>query len=80
MGREIVHVQVGQCGNQIGLKFWEYVCNEHGISGDGKYAAPKPAAGATPEEIVEMDRLDFVCCHRWPWKLPDMERVARWLF
>ena len=21
--REIVHVQVGQCGNQIGVKFWE---------------------------------------------------------
>ena len=21
--REIVHVQVGQCGNQIGAKFWE---------------------------------------------------------
>ena len=23
--REIVHVQAGQCGNQIGAKFWE-VC------------------------------------------------------
>jgi len=21
--REIVHIQVGQCGNQIGAKFWE---------------------------------------------------------
>ena len=21
--REIVHVQAGQCGNQIGAKFWE---------------------------------------------------------
>ena len=24
--REIVHIQAGQCGNQIGAKFWE-VCN-----------------------------------------------------
>ena len=23
MGREIVHIQAGQCGNQIGAKFWE---------------------------------------------------------
>ena len=23
--REIVHIQAGQCGNQIGAKFWE-VC------------------------------------------------------
>ena len=21
--REIVHIQAGQCGNQIGAKFWE---------------------------------------------------------
>ena len=26
--REIVHVQAGQCGNQIGSKFWEIIrCN-----------------------------------------------------
>ena len=29
--REIVHVQGGQCGNQIGAKFWEVVSDEHGI-------------------------------------------------
>ena len=37
MGREIVHVQVGQCGNQIGAKFWEVISEEHGISPDGVY-------------------------------------------
>ena len=25
MVREIVHIQTGQCGNQIGLAFWETV-------------------------------------------------------
>lgn len=29
--REIVHVQVGQCGNQVGSKFWEVVSEEHGM-------------------------------------------------
>ncbi|KAL9658536.1 hypothetical protein ABK040_006075 [Willaertia magna] len=30
--REIVHIQVGHCGNQIGTKFWETITNEHGIA------------------------------------------------
>jgi len=35
--REIVHIQVGQCGNQVGNKFWEVVSEEHGIDGSGMY-------------------------------------------
>ncbi|PQQ12814.1 Tubulin [Prunus yedoensis var. nudiflora] len=35
--REILHIQGGQCGNQIGAKFWEVVCAEHGIDGTGRY-------------------------------------------
>ncbi|KAK7681786.1 hypothetical protein QCA50_015133 [Cerrena zonata] len=35
--REIVHLQTGQCGNQIGAKFWEVVSDEHGIDRDGMY-------------------------------------------
>lgn len=35
--REILHVQVGQCGNQIGSKFWEVISEEHGIDPNGKY-------------------------------------------
>ncbi|KAK7460571.1 Tubulin beta chain (Beta tubulin) [Stygiomarasmius scandens] len=35
--REIVHLQTGQCGNQIGAKFWEVVSDEHGIERDGLY-------------------------------------------
>ena len=29
--RELVCIQGGQCGNQIGAKFWEVVSDEHGI-------------------------------------------------
>ncbi|OEL34931.1 Tubulin beta-7 chain [Dichanthelium oligosanthes] len=36
--REILHIQGGQCGNQIGAKFWEVICDEHGIDHTGKYA------------------------------------------
>ncbi|KAH7933784.1 hypothetical protein HPB49_017248 [Dermacentor silvarum] len=35
--REIVHLQVGQCGNQIGAKFWEVISDEHGIDPTGSY-------------------------------------------
>jgi tubulin beta len=40
--REIVHVQVGQCGNQIGSKFWETILNEHGIDAQGLYKGDSP--------------------------------------
>ncbi|KAF4373066.1 hypothetical protein F8388_019248 [Cannabis sativa] len=35
--REILHIQGGQCGNQIGSKFWEVICNEHGVDPTGRY-------------------------------------------
>jgi tubulin beta len=35
--REIVHIQAGQCGNQVGSKFWEVVSDEHGIDPTGSY-------------------------------------------
>ena len=37
--REIVHIQGGQCGNQIGAKFWEVRCPHH-------YIARRAAPGA----------------------------------
>ena len=37
MPREIVHMQVGQCGNQIGAKFWEIISDEHGIDTTGTW-------------------------------------------
>ncbi|EMS54798.1 Tubulin beta-1 chain [Triticum urartu] len=34
--REILHIQGGQCGNQIGAKFWEVICGEHGVDPTGQ--------------------------------------------
>mmetsp|Transcript_54489 Transcript_54489/g.116402 ORF Transcript_54489/g.116402 Transcript_54489/m.116402 type:complete len:465 (-) Transcript_54489:84-1478(-) len=35
MPREIITLQVGQCGNQIGSEFWKQLCAEHGINQRG---------------------------------------------
>jgi len=35
--REIVHIQLGQCGNQIGSKFWEVISGEHGLNPMGQH-------------------------------------------
>jgi hypothetical protein len=42
--REIVHIQAGQCGNQIGAKFWEVRARaaaaiERGRSGESRRSA-----------------------------------------
>ena len=36
--REIITVQAGQCGNQVGSQFWQQLCLEHGINADGNLA------------------------------------------
>ena len=49
--REIVHCQVGQCGNQIGAKFWEVISGEHGIDPVGRF---------TPTNEHDDDKLDKI--------------------
>jgi hypothetical protein len=49
MPREIITLQVGQCGNQIGGEFWKQLCLEHGISQDGTLKA-----GRTSLTIAKM--------------------------
>jgi hypothetical protein len=49
--REILHIQAGQCGNQIGAKFWEVICGEHGIDPTGQYTG----TGTAPEQLERMD-------------------------
>ena len=36
MPREIITLQVGQCGNQIGCRFWELALREHSNKAKGK--------------------------------------------
>ncbi|ETO33694.1 beta-tubulin [Reticulomyxa filosa] len=39
MVREILHMQVGECGNLIGAMFWETVCKEHHLLEDGTFVS-----------------------------------------
>merc|ERR1712025_1147251 len=67
--REIVHLQAGQCGNQIGAKFWEIISDEHGIDPNGAYIGTSElqmerievyynqAMGLSPEEKAKGTKL-----------------------
>ncbi|XP_071454624.1 tubulin gamma-2 chain [Hetaerina americana] len=35
MPNEMITLQLGQCGNQIGFEFWKKLCAEHGINPEG---------------------------------------------
>lgn len=54
--REIVHLQVGQCGNQIGCKFWEIIAEEHGIDAAGSYS--RPADTDDKSAANQLERID----------------------
>lgn len=47
--REIIYLQAGQCGNQIGAKFWDAIIAEHGIGNDGTYY------GDNPQQLERID-------------------------
>ncbi|KAI8855306.1 Tubulin/FtsZ, GTPase domain-containing protein [Chytridium lagenaria] len=56
MPREIITLQAGQCGNQIGMEFWSQLCAEHGINPDGileEHAAnpADPTMGADRKDV-----------------------------
>jgi tubulin beta len=60
MVREIVHVQVGQCGNQVGLAFWNAVTKEHKLSSSTmqfqKDGTEKDMDGdGLPDELEKID-------------------------
>merc|ERR1712115_98068 len=67
--REIVHLQAGQCGNQIGAKFWEIISDEHGIDPAGAYSGTSDlqmerievyyneAMGLSPESKARGEKL-----------------------
>nr|XP_022336160.1 tubulin beta-4 chain-like [Crassostrea virginica] len=80
--REIIHVQVGQCGNQIGSKFWEEICYEHGLNSKGLYEgdndvhwsgsmffSPRPREGYT-------FRACLVDLEPAPWTLLEADPMA----
>eukprot|EP00485_Elphidium_margaritaceum_P008443 CAMPEP_0202695876 /NCGR_PEP_ID=MMETSP1385-20130828/9330_1 /ASSEMBLY_ACC=CAM_ASM_000861 /TAXON_ID=933848 /ORGANISM="Elphidium margaritaceum" /LENGTH=500 /DNA_ID=CAMNT_0049351955 /DNA_START=46 /DNA_END=1548 /DNA_ORIENTATION=- len=62
MGREIVFVPVGQCGNQLGTVFWQTLCGEHHIDEKtGKYQPTKNPDDTKQEERdtqLHLEKID----------------------
>ncbi|QLG73407.1 hypothetical protein HG535_0E04910 [Zygotorulaspora mrakii] len=54
MTGEIITIQVGQCGNQIGKHFWSQLAKEHGIDRDGQ-----GTVGDSPSRIRDDDTNPF---------------------
>ena len=54
MVREIIHVQIGQCGNQIGNAFWNTMSKEHHLSPQGVFE------GKSEEKYDNDKRLDKI--------------------
>eukprot|EP01083_Nonionella_stella_P047108 126132_1 len=54
MVREIVNVQVGQCGNKIGNAFWTARGKQHKLEKKGKYKVKRE----NPENQLRLDKID----------------------
>jgi len=59
MVREIIHVQVGQCGNQVGCAFWSALFKEHCLDNNGKFSATGKLADedgdGEPDQLENID-------------------------
>jgi tubulin gamma len=63
MPRELITLQAGQCGNQIGSQFWEHLCKDHGISQDGtleEYASEGSAGDRKDVFFYQADDEHYV--------------------
>lgn len=60
MPREIVHCQVGQCGNQIGATFWEKLLEEHNLMDNGAFDKDNKEAAVDKDGDNEPDVLEKV--------------------
>ena len=43
--KEIITLQVGQCGNQVGLRFWDMLQREHARAAEGSDSFFRAAPG-----------------------------------
>ena len=70
MPRELITVQIGQCGNQIGCKFWEMALKEHAAANPkielltarhtSRAQVPRRAARNDPLQMFVSRQFTFV--------------------
>ncbi|RRT82872.1 hypothetical protein B296_00007453 [Ensete ventricosum] len=65
MPREIITIQVGQCGNQIGMEFWKQLCLEHGIGKDGLLEDFATQARPIPTSLSALSGFGLACSVRF---------------
>ncbi|CAI0461145.1 unnamed protein product, partial [Linum tenue] len=49
-----LYIEGGQCGNQIGSKFWEVICSEHCIDSTGRYNGDEASD-------LQLERINVYC-------------------
>ena len=49
--REIIQIQVGKCGNQVGYNFWRDIATEHGVLSDGSFEKTQKITDFQTEKI-----------------------------
>ncbi|ESK95888.1 beta-tubulin 2 tubb2 [Moniliophthora roreri MCA 2997] len=63
-GREIINLQFGQAGNQVGEVFWKMLLAEHGLDHSGKYVGNDPLQTQRLEvyftEVESQGQLKYV--------------------
>eukprot|EP01083_Nonionella_stella_P057041 149916_1 len=58
MHREIISIQIGQCGNNIGCMFWEHIGNEHKVGIDGEFTGNiERSYGRRAEDEDRLDKI-----------------------
>jgi len=60
MPREIITLQVGQCGNQIGGEFWKQLCLEHGLEPNGSVKDLPPKDPSTSNAGHQASKMSVV--------------------
>lgn len=58
--REIITLQVGQCGNQMGTEFWKAISSEHNIDLDGSLTTTKDLNDRKDIFFYESDNCRFI--------------------
>ena len=59
--RELIHVQVGQCGNQVGTKFWETVSSEERFIKDVNDSVGFPLPRVATSSTINVDSIFYEC-------------------
>ena len=64
MVRELITIQVGQCGNNIGNAFWNTAAKDHHLGKDSKFEGKID----DPEERKRLERIDVYYQEISPYK------------